>query len=595
MVALWPTQAAPSEAVALFATVQDLQNNSPGSPSSPFPFVSSAMRAAFVQTYSGTLGDGYAGTFMWSTADNSAHVTADTQKGIYVPSAADPTGASGAWVRVLNPGDKYYLNWFGIPSIGDASTALQNAINAIPDGSRIGVIGLPTWNLANSLLLNGRTSLIIEGGTLSDGGHSANPVLNWTGSAGGTMLNVQNCGFCQVNGFQWNANSANVCIDQYNTGSGRICTQNTFAYNFFNNTLSNASFVGIRTAVNASDNTANNEFHNFVQNTFEASGNNGIGIQHGNSSNSHAHLYDTNSFVGLNQGINATWLGIRMIGRNNFSNCSTSITFAQVSFPSDLGYMDMESCATAVNFGNCNSPVSVHHSRIAGLGNVAVGKGVFEFSGTDGPANIYENVIGNGNELAIGAFIYNFNTDGNTVNLRENVYGFRYTDATIVPSSAILNNWNNAGFSGVNHITVENERLFFETVAGQQFFPYINGKWQSPIVNSFGGGTVFGLSSNVGALGLSTEDSRWSTTNFSAGTLTIYFGVTHMNVAGTPTLSTIAIPPSFNWFAGQFIIIATKAFSIDNSGNIKLPSSPMSVAANTAVSFVWDGTNAYPL
>ena len=42
---------------------------------------------------------GRAGMFEWSSIDNSAKVTADTQQGIYVAPASDPTGASGAWVR----------------------------------------------------------------------------------------------------------------------------------------------------------------------------------------------------------------------------------------------------------------------------------------------------------------------------------------------------------------------------------------------------------------------------------------------------------------------------------------------------------------
>jgi hypothetical protein len=54
---------------------------------------------------------GRQGWFQWSSANLSAQVTLDTQQGVYVAPSSDPTGASGAWVRIysgsLNP------VWFG--------------------------------------------------------------------------------------------------------------------------------------------------------------------------------------------------------------------------------------------------------------------------------------------------------------------------------------------------------------------------------------------------------------------------------------------------------------------------------------------------
>ena len=66
------------------------------------------------------------GTFVWSSANNSANVTADPQQGVYVAPASDTTGASGAWVR------KYFgavnVKWFG--ATGDGATDDYTAIAA---------------------------------------------------------------------------------------------------------------------------------------------------------------------------------------------------------------------------------------------------------------------------------------------------------------------------------------------------------------------------------------------------------------------------------------------------------------------------------
>lgn len=75
-----------------------------------------------------TIDDGGHGTFVWSTADLSAKVAADTLHGIYVAPTSDPTGASGAWVRQYSG---YCLtSWWG-----DDEDALQLAHDIV--GGRI--------------------------------------------------------------------------------------------------------------------------------------------------------------------------------------------------------------------------------------------------------------------------------------------------------------------------------------------------------------------------------------------------------------------------------------------------------------------------
>jgi hypothetical protein len=84
---------------------------------------------------------GREGTFVFSSADLSSQVTADTQQGIYVAPSTDTTGASGAWVRKYS--GPAHITWFGADTAGTSSaneTAIQAAVNVakyirIPNGT----------------------------------------------------------------------------------------------------------------------------------------------------------------------------------------------------------------------------------------------------------------------------------------------------------------------------------------------------------------------------------------------------------------------------------------------------------------------------
>lgn len=69
---------------------------------------------------------GREGTFVFSTADLSAEVAADTLQGIYVAPSSDTTGASGAWVRVF---DAFTPEMFG--AAGDGTTDDYAALTAL--------------------------------------------------------------------------------------------------------------------------------------------------------------------------------------------------------------------------------------------------------------------------------------------------------------------------------------------------------------------------------------------------------------------------------------------------------------------------------
>lgn len=82
--------------------------------------------------------EGGEGTFKFSTANLSTQVTADPYQGIYVAPAAAPTGASGAWVRVIHD-NIYRASWFGFSTSNLATNHLRlRTIEALrPAGSTV--------------------------------------------------------------------------------------------------------------------------------------------------------------------------------------------------------------------------------------------------------------------------------------------------------------------------------------------------------------------------------------------------------------------------------------------------------------------------
>jgi hypothetical protein len=88
----------------------------PGSPSEGFS-TRAALAAALNSATS--LDDFYLseagreGKFIYSSANLSAKVTSDPLQGMYIAKASDPTGASGAAVRVWTPGE-YIASWWGV-------------------------------------------------------------------------------------------------------------------------------------------------------------------------------------------------------------------------------------------------------------------------------------------------------------------------------------------------------------------------------------------------------------------------------------------------------------------------------------------------
>jgi hypothetical protein len=110
---------------------------------------------------------GRGGTFFFSTANLSAQVAADPAQGIYVAPSSDPTGASGAWVRIA---DTVSIKHFGAVGDGvtDDTAAIQAAIDAnagdvlVPDGDfLVSSITMPN-RVGFTLFGNGMGSRLIQ-------------------------------------------------------------------------------------------------------------------------------------------------------------------------------------------------------------------------------------------------------------------------------------------------------------------------------------------------------------------------------------------------------------------------------------------------
>ena len=111
------------------------------------------------------------GWFSFDSADHSAHVTADTEQGVYIAPSSDTTGATGAWVRQFTgPLD---IRWFGGVADGatDNAPALSGAakVAALTKGARV----LIPWSDSHYRFAS--TVTVTGGLTLSGEGHSQTP------------------------------------------------------------------------------------------------------------------------------------------------------------------------------------------------------------------------------------------------------------------------------------------------------------------------------------------------------------------------------------------------------------------------------------
>lgn len=120
-----------------------------------------------------------AGIFTWRSGDQSVHITADPQEGVWVAPNSDTTGASGAWMRLYNGiGLDSGVNaaWFGL---SESATAVDNstALNAAISYSSAKTVKIPNGTFSYSSLNN-----IKQSGLSIIGSGSAETILSYTGT-----------------------------------------------------------------------------------------------------------------------------------------------------------------------------------------------------------------------------------------------------------------------------------------------------------------------------------------------------------------------------------------------------------------------------
>lgn len=193
------------------------------------------------------------GVFVFSNANLSSQVSADTDKAIYVAPSSDNTGASGAWVRRVENGT-YLADWWLKGDSTIVQDTLNRALKQIPAGS---TLLLPpremTCNTAtpgtvqrgSSSFLSGVTGAIYLDKPVRLVGHGYATHLNLSGQLGNViMVRASNCyvgnlraGNCA--GQLSTSESAGVCFQTSNwpqtAGSGfdieNLVVENCHFYN----------------------------------------------------------------------------------------------------------------------------------------------------------------------------------------------------------------------------------------------------------------------------------------------------------------------------------------------------------------------------
>ncbi len=110
-----------------------------------------------------TAGDGYGGTFEWVAGNQSANVTLDPKRAVWIPPNSAPTGSAGAWRRVRQNATVVHADWFG--STFD-HVQIQAAVDYVrstaPNGGVVRLVA-PTWMIGARITVRSPVQIIGEG------------------------------------------------------------------------------------------------------------------------------------------------------------------------------------------------------------------------------------------------------------------------------------------------------------------------------------------------------------------------------------------------------------------------------------------------
>lgn len=134
----------------------------------------------------GLVNDGAGGYFRYQTGDYTAQVTADPQKGRYLPLSSDPTGATGVLVRqTKGPAlfDAKEFNAQGDNSTNDA-TSLNATLSAVPTAGSVpgGIVTIPNGRYLSD------TALTVPDYTTLKGQGQTTTRLNFSSLSSGSAI-----------------------------------------------------------------------------------------------------------------------------------------------------------------------------------------------------------------------------------------------------------------------------------------------------------------------------------------------------------------------------------------------------------------------
>jgi hypothetical protein len=194
---------------------------------------------------------GREGTFVFSSSDLSALVTADTAQGIYVAPASDTTGASGAWVRKFSgPAES---TWFGVSTSATAAAnvtaftaalATLYALRITGYGYNSGSIGLHTtaghYTFDNTLSITHALEISGDFTRASSGGGT---VFEWTASVHGFQGLSTACNGATIRGFMLQGNNGGTAKHAINQ-TGNLRVEDCYLYNWSGNGINADSTSG---------------------------------------------------------------------------------------------------------------------------------------------------------------------------------------------------------------------------------------------------------------------------------------------------------------------------------------------------------------
>ncbi len=170
-------------------------------------FTGTASGTMYVKGLNFAQGDTYYLMVIDSVNQGAGYVQADPQQAVYIAPNSDATGASGAWVRVLDADKTIKPEWFG--AAGDGTTNDTDAFYAAS-------VLLNTWGCGTLSLATGATYIVGQqtlGGDAANFSYAPDPIIELSGFSGHIKI--------EGNGATMTA-AAGLRIGSFDPGTGNV-------------------------------------------------------------------------------------------------------------------------------------------------------------------------------------------------------------------------------------------------------------------------------------------------------------------------------------------------------------------------------------